>query len=85
MKDVFHFVHKPHNLRNDLTLPRQRNCRVYFGAERIPSLAPEIWELVPCNIVNAKSIDIFFKKNSGQQMNVLADFPKRTLANVDFV
>ena len=81
MKDVFHFVHKPHNLRNDSTLPRQRN----FGVERIPSLAPEIWELVPCNIVNAKLIDIFFKKNSGQQMNVLADFPKRTLANVGFV
>ena len=42
MKDIFHFVQKPYNLRNDLTLQRRRNRTVYFGTESISSLAPKI-------------------------------------------
>ena len=72
MKDIFHFVQKPYNLRNDSTLKRRKNGTVYFGTESISSLAPKIWEIVPCEIKNAKSRDIFFlKKSSGQQINVL--------------
>ena len=39
MKDVFHFVQRPYNLRNDSTLQRRRNCTVYFGTESISSPA----------------------------------------------
>ena len=63
MKDIFHSVQKPYNLRNDSTLQRRRNRTVYFGTESISSLAPKIWEIVPCEIKNAKSLDIFFFKN----------------------
>ena len=54
MKDIFHFVQKSYKLRNDSTLQRRRNCTVYFGTEKIYSLAPKIWEIVPCQIKNAK-------------------------------
>ena len=62
MKDIFHFVQKRYNLRNDSTLQRRRNRTVYFGTESISSLAPKIWEIVPCEIKNAKSLDIFKKR-----------------------
>ena len=39
MKDIFHSVQKPYNLRNDSTLQRRRNRTVYFGTESISSLA----------------------------------------------
>ena len=48
MKDIFHTVQKPYNLRNDSTLQRQRNCTVNFGTGSISSLASKIWEIVPC-------------------------------------
>ena len=81
MKDIFHFVQKPYSLRNYSTLQRRRNCTVYFGTETISSLATKMWALVPCEIKNAKSLDIFKEKiNSGQQISVLADFAKSTLA-----
>ena len=60
MKDIFHFVQKPYNLRNDSTLQRQRNRTVYFSTESISFLFPEIWEIVPCEIKKkAKSLDVF--------------------------
>ena len=62
MKDLFHSVQKPYNLRNDSALQRRSNLTVYFGTESISSLAPKIWEIVPCEIENAKSLDIFLKK-----------------------
>ena len=62
MKDIFHSVQKPYNLRNDSTLQMRRNRTVYFGTESISSLAPKIWEIVPCEIKNAKSLDIFKKR-----------------------
>ena len=62
MKDIFHFVQKQYNLINDSTLQRRRKCTVYFETESISSLAPKIWEIVLCEIENAKSLDIFLKK-----------------------
>ena len=62
MKDIFHSVQKPYNLRNDSTLQSRRNRTLYFGTESISSLAPKIWEILPCEIKNAKSLDIFLKK-----------------------
>ena len=62
MKDTFHFIQKPYNLRNDPELQRRRNRTVYFGTESISSLAPKIWELVPSNIRSANSLEIFKEK-----------------------
>ena len=62
MKDIVHFVQKPYNLRNVSTLQRRTNRTVYFGTERISFLAPKIWEIVPFEIKNAKSLDIFKKR-----------------------
>ena len=42
MKDIFHSVQKPYNLRNDSTLQGRRNYTVYFGTESITSLALKI-------------------------------------------
>ena len=33
MKDTFHFIQKPYNLKNDSKLQRRRNRTVYFGTE----------------------------------------------------
>ena len=41
MKDIFHSVQKPYNLRNDSTLQRRRNRTVYFGTESISSLVSQ--------------------------------------------
>ena len=82
MKDTFHFRQKLYNLRNHLTLQRQRNRTMYFGTESLSSFGPRMWEIDPCEIKNAKSLDIFKEKikNFVQQTNVLADFVKGTLA-----
>ena len=45
MADIFHFVEKPYNLRNNSIIQRQANRTLYFGTESIPSLAPKLWEL----------------------------------------
>ena len=54
MKDIFHLVQKPYNLRNDSTLQRRRKGTVYFGTEGISSFATKIWKIVPCEIKNTK-------------------------------
>ena len=52
MKDTFHSIQKPCNLRNDPELLRWRNHTVYFGTESIP---------FPC-IRRANSLGIFKEK-----------------------
>ena len=59
MADIFHFVEKPYNLRNNSIIQRQANRTVYFGIESISSLALKLWELIPSEIKSAKSINIF--------------------------
>ena len=86
MKDIFHFVQKPYNLRNDSTLQKRTNRRVYFGTESISSLAPKIWEIVPCEIKNAKSLDIFKKRIKLWTINKCpCRLCKRYIGNVGFI
>ena len=47
MADIFHFVEKPYNLRNNSIMQRQANRTVYFGTDSISSLAPKLWGLIP--------------------------------------
>ena len=46
-EDIFQFVDKPYDLRNNSILLRKRNRAVLFGTESLPSLAPKIWDLIP--------------------------------------
>ena len=62
MVDIFHFVEKPYNLRNDSIIQRQANRTVYFGTGSISSLAPNLWELIPSEIKFPKSLNIFKEK-----------------------
>ena len=62
MADLFHFVGKPYNVRNNSVIQRQANCTVYFGTESIYSLAPKLWELIPSEIKSAKLPNIFKEK-----------------------
>ena len=81
MTDIFHFLQKTCNLRNDPEIQRLRNRSVYFEAENITSLAPRIWELIPSDRRKANSPRIF-KENIKfwTTDNILVDFVKRTLA-----
>ena len=62
MKDTFHFIQEPYDLRNDPVLQSWRNRTVYFGTESISSLAPKIWELIPSDIRSANSLGTFIEK-----------------------
>ena len=54
MADLFHFVGKPYNVRNNSIIQRQADWTVYFGTENIYPLAPKLWELLPSKIKSAK-------------------------------
>ena len=62
MTDIFHFVEKPYNLRNNSIIQRQANRTDYFGTESISSLAPKLRELIPSEIKSATSLNIFKEK-----------------------
>ena len=79
MIEIFHFVQKSCNLTNDSTLQRPKNHTAFFGTESISSIATKIWEIVPCEIKNAKLLYIF-KEKIKLWTNVLADFAKSALA-----
>ena len=49
-EDIFQFVNKPYDLRNNSILLRIRNRIVFYRTESLSSLAPNIWELIPQSI-----------------------------------
>ena len=63
IKDIFLFIQKPYNLKNDPELQRRRNRTVNFGIESISLLASRIWELIPSAIRNTNSLRILKEKN----------------------
>ena len=86
IEDIFHSVQKPYNLSNDSTPQRRRNRTVCFGTESITSPAPKLWEIVPCEIKNAKSIDIFSKKIKLWTTDICpCRLCKRYIGNVGFI
>jgi len=48
--ELFQFVEKPYNLRNNGSLKRKIDKTVNYGSESLSSLAPKIWELLPTSI-----------------------------------
>ena len=71
---------------NDSTLLRQRNRSMYFGTESLSSLAPKIWEIVPCDIRNAKSLYTFKEKiKLSTTDKCLCRLCERCIGNAGFV
>ena len=58
-EDIFHFVNKPYDLRNNRILLRKRNRTDFYGTECLSSLAPRIWELVPQSLKNEAELSQF--------------------------
>ena len=79
MADIFHFVEKPYNLRNNPIMQRQANRTVYFGTESISSLAPKLWELIPSEIKSAR------KKKSRTTDKCLCRLCKTYVGNIGFI
>ena len=59
MKEMFIFVNKPYDLRNNTVLSRRKIKTEFYGTETISNLAPQIWDLVPSSLKEAKSLNIF--------------------------
>ena len=59
MKEMFIFVNKPYDLRNNTVLSRRKIKTEFYGTETISNLAPKIWDLVPSSLKEAKSLNIF--------------------------
>ena len=86
MKDTFHFIQIPYNLRNDPELQRRRKRTVYFRTESISSFAPKIWELIPSNIRSTNSLGIFKEKIKFWTTDKSAcRICKRYIGNVGFI
>ena len=58
-ENIFHFVKKPYDLRNNRILLRKRNRTDFYGTECLSSLAPRIWELVPQSLKNETELSQF--------------------------
>ena len=50
---------KPCNFRNNNMLQRKKVKTIHFGIERISSLAPKIWELLPRPLKNEICLNSF--------------------------
>ena len=61
-EDIFHFVNKPYDLRNNRILFRKRNRTVFYGTESLSSLAPRIWELIPQSLKDETELSQFKTK-----------------------
>ena len=88
MADIFHFVEKPNNLRNNsiIHIQRQANRTVYFGTESISSLYPKLWELIPSEIKSAKALNIFKEKiKSWTTDKCPCRLCKTYAGNIDFI
>ena len=59
LKELFSFNVRIYNLRSQSTLKRIKTNSVSFGSERLSSLAPKIWDLVPDSFNNEHSPERF--------------------------
>ena len=62
MNSFFSFRETPYNLRNFQSLHSDNNTTVKLGIETIAYRGPEIWNLIPENIRNASSFNVFKEK-----------------------
>ena len=61
-EDIFHFVNKPYDLRNNLILFRKRTMTVFCSTESLSSLALRILELIPQSFKDETELSQFKTK-----------------------
>ena len=62
LNDIFLKRTNPYNLRRNDTFYSRQVHSVYHGTESLSFLGPKIWELVPIEIKESETIDIFKNK-----------------------
>ena len=62
MNEIFVERKNNYSLRGNNVLTRQRVNSVRYGTETVPFLAPKIWNILPKEIKDSKSRDIFKRK-----------------------
>ena len=62
LNDIFQTRTSSYNLRNNPSFSIRQVHSVYHGTESLSFLGPKIWELVPENIKQAESCEIFKRK-----------------------
>ena len=59
MKGVFEFADVPYNLRNQFKCSRSIPFTERYGIETASSMGPKLWNKVPTEIKNSKSLEEF--------------------------
>ena len=59
MKGVFEFADVPYNLRNQSRCSPSIPCTEKYGIETASSIGPRLWDKVPTEIKNSKSLEEF--------------------------
>ena len=88
MTEIFKFCdNTTHNLRSGQVLERRHNRTTNFAVESISTLGAKIWALVPENLRQSTSLNIFKRGiKKWNQVTVLVDcvkFMDKTLASFD--
>ena len=65
MKDVFEFAYVPYNLMNHSKCSCSIPCTERYCIETASSIGPQLWDKVPTEIKNSKSLEEF--KELGSQ------------------
>ena len=77
MKELFAPKMSSYDLRNNNSFKRRRVKSVWHGTESVSYLGPKIWDLVPNEIKESKSLNAFkFKREGGSLKNVLVKYEK---------
>ena len=77
MNEIFVERNNNHSLRGNNVLTRRKVTSVRYGTETVSFLAPKIWDILPKNIKDSESLDIFKRKIKKLiHWNALADFVK---------
>ena len=63
MNEIFVERNNNYSLRGNNVLTRQRVNSVRYGTETVSFLAPKIWDILPKDIKDSESLDIFKIKN----------------------
>ena len=62
MNEIFVERNNNYSLRGNNVLTRRRVNSVRYGTETVSSLAPKIWDILPKDIKDSESLDIFKRK-----------------------
>ena len=75
MKDDFEFADVHYNLKNESKCSRRIPCTEKYGIETASSIDPKLWDKVPTEVKNSKSLEEF-------EAQIQAWVPKNYLCNI---